>query len=137
MSLAFRNRIWPSTYFLAMLLVASAILPLPHNNAIAGMPSICLFHHFTGLPCPGCGLTRSWVSMAHGRFGEALAWHPLGPSLFLSALIYTIWSAWMALKRPPFPLPMKLQSRLIVSLSLLMLGFWALRLAGVFPLLGG
>ncbi len=134
---AIRNPLWPSTYFLAILLVASALLPLPQNNAIAGMPSICAFHNFTGLPCPGCGLTRSWVSMAHGQFANALVWHPLGPVLFLSALIYTFWSGWMALSRPPFPLPMKLQTCFIVGLSLVMLGFWALRLAGAFPLPGG
>lgn len=132
-----RNPLWPSTYFFAVLLVASALLPLPQSNAIAGMPSICAFHNFTGLPCPGCGLTRSWVSMAHGQFANAFVWHPLGPFLFGSALLYTLWSGWTALMRPSFPLPMKLQTRLILALALVMLGFWALRLAGVFLLPGG
>ncbi len=137
MAFPLRNRIWLSTFFFAALLVASALLPLPHNHAIAGMPSVCAWHHFTGLPCPGCGLTRSWVCMAHGQFADAFVWHPLGPILFLSALIYTFWSAWMALARPRFPLPMKLQTRLIVGFALVMLGFWGLRLAGTFPLPGG
>ena len=137
MERSLRNRIWPSTYFLAVLLVASALLPLPQNNAIAGMPSICVFHNFTGWPCPGCGLTRSWVSMAHGQFASALVWHPLGPLLFLSALFYSVWSAWLALSRPRFPLPTKLQTRFIVCFALVMVGFWALRLVGVFPLPGG
>lgn len=75
--------------------------------------------------------------MAHGQFSGAFVWHPLGPLLFLSALVYTCWSGWIALARPPFPLPMKLQTRFIVGLALLMLGFWILRLAGVFPLPGG
>ena len=132
-----RLRLWPSTYFVATLLLASALLPLPHDNAIAGMPSICAFHNFTGLPCPGCGLTRSWVSMAHGHGGEALAWHPLGPLLFVAALIYAIWSGYMALKRPPFPLPMRLQNAIIAAFVVLMLAFWGARLAGVFPLPGG
>ena len=130
-------RLWPSTYFLAALLLASALLPLPHNDAIAGMPSICAFHNLTGWPCPGCGLTRSWVSMAHGHLGEALVWHPMGPILFSAALLYAIWSSYTALARPPFPLPMKLQSATIVGLSLVMLAFWAARLAGFFPLPGG
>ena len=137
MARSIRTSIWPSTYFLAALLVASALLPLPENNAIAGLPSICAFHHFTGLPCPGCGLTRAWVSMAHGHVSNAFIWHPLGPILFTSALIYTIWSGWTAWVRPPFPLPMRLQIRVLVGFSVAMLAFWALRLAGVFPLPGG
>ncbi len=132
-----RPRLWPSTIFLAALLLASALLPLPRDNAIAGMPSLCLFHNLTALPCPGCGLTRAWVAMAHGHFGASLVWHPLGPLLFVSALIYTFWSGWMALARPPFPLPARWQSRALVSFSLVMLTFWAARLAGVFPLPGG
>ncbi len=137
MAVQFRNRIWPSTYLFAALLVASALLPLPRNNAIAGLPSVCAFHHLTGLPCPGCGLTRAWVSMAHGQLVSAFVWHPLGPLLFSSALVYTFWSAWTAFCRPPFPLPMKLQVRAIVGITVVMFGFWALRLAGLFPLPGG
>ena len=132
-----RNRVWPSTYFLAALLVASALLPLPHGNAIAGLPSICAFHNVTGWPCPGCGLTRSWVSMAHGHVSASLIWHPLGPLLFLMTLGYTIWSGWHALARPSFPMPYKLQNSLIIGFTVLMLSFWAARLAGVFPLPGG
>ena len=137
MAFPLRNRLWFSTYVFATLLVASALLPLPQNNAIAGMPSICVFHNLTGLPCPGCGLTRSWVSMAHGQFASAFVWHPLGPILFTSALFYTFWSAWIALARPPFPLPMKLQTRIVVGGAIVMLVFWALRLVDVFPLPGG
>ena len=137
MAFSIRRRLWPSTLFIAALLALAALLPLPRNNVIAGVPSICLFHNFTGLPCPGCGLTRSWVAMAHGHAGEALVWHPLGPMLFLSALGYALWSAWTALKKPPFAPPRKLQTGALVAVSLLMLAFWALRLGGVFPLPGG
>ncbi len=130
-------RLWPSTYFLAALLVASAFLPLPHDNAIAGLPSICAFHNLTRYPCPGCGLTRAWVSMAHGHLGEALMWHPLGPFLFISALIYTVWSAWLALTKPPFPQPLRAQRAMLLGLTTLLFTFWVARLAGVFPLPGG
>lgn len=131
------KRLWPSTLFLSALLLASALLPLPQNGAIAGLPSICAFHNLTGLPCPGCGLTRAWVAMAHGHVAQALIWHPLGPLLFLAALGYAIWSAWVALNRPPFPMPRRLQNQIIGFGTTLLLGFWALRLAGVFPLPGG
>ena len=132
-----RNRIWPSTYFLGALLLLSALLPLPRNGEIAGMPSLCAFHNLTGLPCPGCGLTRAWVSIAHGHLSESLVWHPLGPFLFGCALFYVVWSAWVALQRPPFRAPQKLQNFVIGAGTALLLSLWAARLAGVFPLPGG
>lgn len=49
--------------------------------------TICWFHHLTdGLPCPGCGLTRSVASFAHLELGQSLMYHPFGPLLWLAAL---------------------------------------------------
>jgi len=42
------------------------------------IPEVCTFHNLTGLPCPGCGLTRSLVTAAHGRFKASFAFHRLG-----------------------------------------------------------
>ncbi|WP_183094067.1 DUF2752 domain-containing protein [Nocardioides stalactiti] len=41
-------------------------------------PVICPFRALTGLPCPGCGLTRSWVYAAHGWWRESFASNPFG-----------------------------------------------------------
>ena len=63
---------------------ASALLPLPASSTgrIAHLPSVCLFYHLTGLPCPGCGLTRSFVCLGHGHLRDSLHWHPLGPIIY-------------------------------------------------------
>ncbi|HXF05833.1 MAG TPA: DUF2752 domain-containing protein [Blastocatellia bacterium] len=45
---------------------------------------VCLFHHWTGLPCPACGMTRSVCAFMKGRWEEAVYFHPLGP---MAALI--------------------------------------------------
>ncbi len=45
-------------------------------------PVVCYVRQLTGLACPSCGLTRSFCAMAHGRFADAAACHPLGPALF-------------------------------------------------------
>jgi hypothetical protein len=69
---------------LTAVLTAAAVLPLPGSDGrILHLPSICIFYDTTGLPCPGCGLTRSFVCLAHGRLAEAFRWHPLGPLVFL------------------------------------------------------
>jgi hypothetical protein len=55
-----------------LLLLAAA---LPSQGA--GVP-ICLFRYLTGLPCPGCGLTRSFSCILHGDFERGYDYHPFG-----------------------------------------------------------
>jgi hypothetical protein len=54
------------------------------THSIATGPVICPFRRFTGLPCPGCGMTRSLSLAAHWHFGEAAHLHPLGPVLYVT-----------------------------------------------------
>jgi len=42
-------------------------------------PVLCPFRLMTGVPCPGCGLTRAFCLMAHGHFAEATHYHALAP----------------------------------------------------------
>jgi len=42
------------------------------------IPDTCSFKNLTGLPCPGCGLTRSIVAAMHGDFRASLLYHRLG-----------------------------------------------------------
>jgi hypothetical protein len=50
-------------------------------------PVLCPFRLATGLPCPGCGLTRSFCACAHGHWNDAIAAHLFGPILFAVLLI--------------------------------------------------
>lgn len=78
---------WPLAGLTAVLTM-SALLPLPGtDHRIVHLPSICPFYTATGLPCPGCGLTRGFVCFAHARFHESLHWHPLAPLLFTAAVL--------------------------------------------------
>ena len=38
---------------------------------------VCPFRALTGLPCPGCGMTRAWISLLHGDLSAAFRFHPL------------------------------------------------------------
>ncbi len=37
----------------------------------------CPIRYLTGVPCPGCGMTRAWLSALHGDLAAAFAYHPL------------------------------------------------------------
>ena len=45
--------------------------------------SFCAFRRATGVPCPFCGLTRSFCATGRGELGRAFRLHPAGPPLFL------------------------------------------------------
>jgi hypothetical protein len=47
--------------------------------------SVCPFAVVSGLPCPGCGLTRSVVTLLQGRLADSWHFHPLGPVLVVLA----------------------------------------------------
>lgn len=37
----------------------------------------CIFRLMTGIPCPGCGMTRAWLAALRLDFVVAFAYHPL------------------------------------------------------------
>jgi hypothetical protein len=69
---------------LALVLLTAA---LPSQGA--GI-QICFFRFLTGLPCPGCGLTRSFSCILHGEFALGYEYHPFGyillPIFFMAAV---------------------------------------------------
>ena len=44
---------------------------------------LCLFRRITGIPCPTCGLVRSWRLLAQGHIAESWWLQPLGLLTFL------------------------------------------------------
>ncbi len=66
-------------------------------------PVICPFRRLTGLPCPGCGLTRSWVYLAHGQWSDSLSAHPFGviAAGLTVALVVAVVAARVRRRRPP------------------------------------
>jgi len=55
------------------------------------VPPLCPMRRVTGIPCLGCGGTRSWVEMAHLQVGAAFIQSPLGAVCFLAALAMAVY----------------------------------------------
>lgn len=45
-------------------------------------PVLCPFRLVSGLPCPGCGMTRAFSLLWQGRVLESLSFHALAPLAF-------------------------------------------------------
>jgi hypothetical protein len=95
----------------ATIIAAALLLPAPASRApgisIAGklVPSTCSFHTVTGLDCPFCGITRSMVALAHGRWSDSISFHPLGPALLVFLLAQIFYRAGRLLRGPAWPAP--------------------------------
>jgi hypothetical protein len=51
------------------------------------LPETCLARSIFGIPCPGCGLTRSFIYLARGDWQQAQALHHLGWLMALAVLL--------------------------------------------------
>ena len=52
--------------------------------------TICVFRSTIGIPCPGCGLSRSILAALRWQWGTAFQFHPL---FWLPPLMLVIWLA--------------------------------------------
>jgi hypothetical protein len=74
-----------SAYLIAIYLVIILLNYLTSN--FTNSPTLCPFRLLTGLPCPGCGLTRSIGVLAQGNLQLSLNFHPLGIVIVFIALL--------------------------------------------------
>jgi hypothetical protein len=111
---------------LAAVFAASLLLPTSGLGI-----STCAFRNTFGIPCPGCGLTRSFCAVSHGQLGTAFRSHPLGAIIYAAMLIYMLkWTIEALLRRR---LLAQLEDRASVpvlwTLIFSLIGVWILRLA--------
>jgi len=68
---------------LTIVFIVSAILKPSTGDYF----TVCGFKNFTGLPCPGCGLTHSFCALTKGDLWSAFSFNLLGPALFLVLIL--------------------------------------------------
>lgn len=69
------------------------------------LPPSCPMQAVSDVGCPGCGLTRGFVSLVHGDLAAALAFHPLTPLLFLLVAWQVPYRLWMLRRDADAPPP--------------------------------
>ncbi len=126
-SKTWRAILWASS--LPALLAASFFY---YPYAFTG-PVLCPMALVLGLPCPGCGLTRAFGLMAHGRFAEAAAFNGLAPATLGYLAFLWIYKIVETVRGAPPRVP---TSRIGATACLVVMGFWAARL-GFFFAQGG
>ena len=72
-------------------LAVGACIPL---SLLTAGPSLCPFKLLTGLPCPGCGMTRSVVALLHGDPATSFYFHPLGLPMVAALVLMALVDAW-------------------------------------------
>jgi hypothetical protein len=98
-----------------------------------GRDSICFFRDLTGMSCASCGLTRAVALLAKGRWGAAVALHPLAP-LFVAEAVAG-WLLWLAVIRRWARWPSAHWiSRWLIANAVALLAVWIVRIAtGTLP----
>lgn len=53
-------------------------------------PFSCPIRNFTGIPCPSCGLTRSFLALSGGNLFQSFSYHLFGPIIYFNLIIFSL-----------------------------------------------
>ena len=76
-----------------MLIVPLAINVLNDNTSLDSQQSLCPFKMATGFPCPGCGITKSFLSIYQKKWEQAFHYHLFGPFVFLFLVVFIVFTS--------------------------------------------
>lgn len=95
------------------------------------LPPLCTAQRFFNVDCPGCGLTRCFISLAHGDVARAWRFNPAGLWFFALVAVqipYRTWQLWR-LRTGREPLRLGRTNWMLWLLLVLLLGQWIVKLA--------
>jgi hypothetical protein len=120
----------------AMLLLIARLLQ-PSAEGVGthrqlGLPP-CALLHYTGVPCPSCGLTTSVAHAARFHFYESLSTQPFGLVIFISAALCIPLSIFLWRRRVPWSrLKRSLGGNLVIYLTIaLFILSWLYKIAAM------
>lgn len=71
-----------------ILLLISFLIIFLFLNKVFNFTIPCLFHEITNLYCPGCGITRMFLSLFKLDFYQAFRYNPLVFILLILSIVY-------------------------------------------------
>jgi hypothetical protein len=118
----------------SIIVLLSFLLHVPSQEkvTIVGLPNLplpqtCLSKTIFGLDCPGCGLTRSFVCLAHGDWPSAWKFHRLGWLLAISVLFQFPYRVYALKTGKEMPLGHRLPKFYAYFLIAILFGNWLCR----------
>lgn len=66
----------------------TALLIIASQQQIFKVVHFCLFERFLHIPCPVCGISRSFYALANLNVAQSLKWSPFGIAIFLVLFLY-------------------------------------------------
>lgn len=124
-------------------IVSLAFWPDPLDPRWVNLPiggrfgETCAFLQATGMPCPQCGMTRSFVYAARFDFVSSFLYNPGGLGLFLWSQVAGVIGAVRLIREDPnaLTLPWQLTVGWAIGWTVVLyIGPYVLRLAGINPL---
>lgn len=105
------------TAFAALFYIAAFLL---------GSRTLCVFKATYGIPCPGCGMTRSFLCLLHGDVEGAFYWHPLFILPILAGLVFIF-------RNKGFISKIYRSKVFWISMLVLFIAVWVVRMVLMFP----
>ena len=135
---------WNKPFFRILLFIATcftvivaALLLFGKNPSENPLAPACSFYAFTGLYCPGCGMTRALYHVTRGHFAEAFSYNILWPGIVLFlAVCAGMWFYWLFTGKNAFHRVNRLLSRypaMAWIIVVLLFSFWILRNIPMYP----
>ena len=87
----------------------------------------CPLRALTGIPCPGCFLTRAVAASLHGDLATAVHWNPIGP---VAAVMLLVWSG-VALRQKRL-VPARGAGVALALLAVLLTVAWVVRMVATY-----
>jgi hypothetical protein len=95
------------------------------------LPPLCASRALFGVDCPGCGLTRCFVLLAHGRWAESFAMNRAGGVVAMALLVQIPYRIIAIRRHESLPLGVWLPRIVGWTVIAALVGNWMARLAGI------